>query len=69
MRAPFRLDGHEVPIAASIGMSVYPGDGTTADELMRSADAAMYRDKQREAELRAGAGSGEEYELEASACV
>jgi hypothetical protein len=33
---------------------------------MRSADAAMYRDKQREAELRAGAGSEEEYELEAS---
>jgi diguanylate cyclase (GGDEF)-like protein len=53
VRAPYRLDGHEVPIAASIGMSVYPGDGTTADELMRSADAAMYRDKQREAELRA----------------
>ena len=69
VRAPFRLDRHEVPIRASIGISVYPGDGTTADELMRSADAAMYRDKQREAELRAGAGSDEEYELKGSARV
>jgi diguanylate cyclase (GGDEF)-like protein len=49
VRAPYRLDGHEVSIAASVGVSVYPGDGTSADELMKSADAAMYRDKQRAA--------------------
>jgi diguanylate cyclase (GGDEF)-like protein len=49
VRAPFRLDGHEVSIGASAGVSVYPGDGTSPDELVRSADAAMYRDKQREA--------------------
>jgi GGDEF domain-containing protein len=47
--APFRLDGHEVSIAASVGVSVYPGDGTSPDELLRSADAAMYRDKHRAA--------------------
>ena len=45
VRAPFRLDGHEVCTTASVGVSVYPGDGTTPDELVRSADAAMYRDK------------------------
>jgi len=49
VRAPFRLDGHEVWATASVGVSVYPDDGTSPDELLRSADAAMYRDKQREA--------------------
>jgi diguanylate cyclase (GGDEF)-like protein len=49
VRAPFRLDGHEVAIVASVGVSVYPRDGTSPDDLVRSADAAMYRDKQREA--------------------
>jgi diguanylate cyclase (GGDEF)-like protein len=47
VRAPFRLDGHEVSIAASLGMSVYPDDGMSSDALVRSADAAMYRDKRR----------------------
>jgi len=46
VQAPYRLDGHEVAITASVGMSLYPGDGTSTDQLVRSADAAMYRDKQ-----------------------
>jgi len=48
VQAPFRLDGHEIRIAASIGVSVYPGDGTSPDELVSRADAAMYRHKRRE---------------------
>jgi diguanylate cyclase (GGDEF)-like protein len=57
VRAPFRLDGREVPIQASIGMSVYPVDETTADELIRSADAAMYLDKHRDVDAgRSGSG-------------
>jgi diguanylate cyclase (GGDEF)-like protein len=48
VRAPFRFEGSEVTIGASVGMSVYPEDGTSSDELVGSADAAMYRDKQRE---------------------
>jgi len=56
VRAPFRLDGHEVCTTASVGVSVYPGDGTSPDELVRSADAAMYRDKRREATLPPPAG-------------
>jgi diguanylate cyclase (GGDEF)-like protein len=48
VQAPFRLDGQEVTAAASVGVSVYPRDGTSADALVRSADAAMYRHKQRE---------------------
>jgi diguanylate cyclase (GGDEF)-like protein len=48
LRPPLRVDGHEVSIAASVGVSVYPGDGTSPDELVRSADAAMYREKLRD---------------------
>ena len=49
VRHPFRVDGHDVTIAASVGMSVYPDDGTSADDLLKQADGAMYRDKQRPA--------------------
>ena len=48
VQAPFRLDGNEIRVAASIGVSVYPGDGTSPDELVSRADAAMYRHKRRE---------------------
>jgi diguanylate cyclase (GGDEF)-like protein len=48
VQAPFRLDGHEICVAASIGVSVYPGDGTSSADLVSRADAAMYRDKRRE---------------------
>ena len=46
LRAPFRLDGQEVTVAASVGMSLFPDDGVSCDGLLRQADAAMYRDKQ-----------------------
>jgi diguanylate cyclase (GGDEF)-like protein len=49
VRPPFRVDGHEVSIAASVGVSVYPDDGTSPDDLVRNADGAMYRDKRRPA--------------------
>jgi diguanylate cyclase (GGDEF)-like protein len=49
VQAPFRRDGRDVRVTASIGLSVYPADGTTPEELVRSADAAMYRDKERRA--------------------
>jgi diguanylate cyclase (GGDEF)-like protein len=46
VEAPFRRDDLEVSIGASVGVSMYPGDGTSPDELVTSADANMYRDKQ-----------------------
>ncbi|MDK3255481.1 sensor domain-containing diguanylate cyclase [Blastococcus capsensis] len=44
-REPFRLDGVEVPVGTSVGVGVLGADGGTAEELLRAADAAMYRHK------------------------
>jgi diguanylate cyclase (GGDEF)-like protein/PAS domain S-box-containing protein len=43
---PFTLSGHTVSSAASIGISIYPADGTDADTLIRNADSALYRAKE-----------------------
>ena len=46
MRRPFDLKGHEVTVTASIGIAVYPDDGTDPDILIQYADTAMYRAKE-----------------------
>ncbi len=43
---PFFVDGYELSIAASIGISLSPADGTDANVLIRNADTAMYRAKE-----------------------
>ena len=40
------INGREVPVQASMGVSLFPHDGATAGELMRAADTAMYHAKQ-----------------------
>jgi len=40
------LDGHKVRVTASIGISIFPQDGTDARTLLRNADIAMYRAKE-----------------------
>src|SRR5262249_4135506 len=42
---PYRLDGHEVTVGASVGIARAPGDGTSADQLLKNADMALYRAK------------------------
>ena len=42
---PYVINGRALTIGASIGVSVYPDDGTTVEELLHGADAAMYRSK------------------------
>ncbi len=42
---PFDLRGQTVQVSASIGVSVYPEDGTDAASLQRRADEAMYQVK------------------------
>lgn len=44
---PFSLKGNEVFIKTSIGISVYPEDGETAEILIKNADAAMYKSKEK----------------------
>jgi diguanylate cyclase (GGDEF)-like protein/PAS domain S-box-containing protein len=42
----YQLDRHQVKVSPSIGISVFPTDGATTDELVRHADAAMYHAKE-----------------------
>jgi diguanylate cyclase (GGDEF)-like protein len=42
IRQPMFLQGHELGSTASIGIAVFPDDGTDAEMLQRAADAAMY---------------------------
>ena len=44
---PFKIDGHELFIGGSIGVSLYPNDGVDPQTLMKNADTAMYSAKQR----------------------
>jgi diguanylate cyclase (GGDEF)-like protein len=45
LKEPFFIDGHEIFSSASIGVSLFPADGRTYDELCSNADRAMYRIK------------------------
>jgi diguanylate cyclase (GGDEF)-like protein/PAS domain S-box-containing protein len=45
VREPFRIDEREIYVTASLGVSLYPDDGDTAEALLKNADTAMYRAK------------------------
>ena len=42
---PFLINGHDISISASLGISVYPNDATDVEDLIKYADIAMYRAK------------------------
>ena len=42
---PFRFEAGEIFISASIGITLYPADSTTAEGLLKNADTAMYHAK------------------------
>ncbi len=44
-RRPFPVDGRELVLTASVGISIFPEDGDTPDALIKNADLAMYRAK------------------------
>jgi diguanylate cyclase (GGDEF)-like protein/PAS domain S-box-containing protein len=46
VQQPFNLDGNQVYVTASIGITVFPADGEEAGTLVMNADAAMYRAKE-----------------------
>ena len=45
LKEPFIIDDRTLSVGASIGISLYPNDGLTADEVMNEADIAMYQAK------------------------
>jgi diguanylate cyclase (GGDEF)-like protein len=44
---PIVLDGHELLVTCSAGVSLYPQDGRDVETLLKNADAAMYRAKEK----------------------
>ena len=46
LAAPFDLGGNTGYVSASIGIAVFPGDGSDPDVLIKNADTAMYRAKE-----------------------
>ena len=47
LSTPFHLEGYQINISTSIGISFYPDDGVSAEELTKKADQAMYRAKEK----------------------
>lgn len=45
LKKPFIIDGHELYVSASIGIALYPQDGTNMENLIKHADVAMYHVK------------------------
>lgn len=45
MKWPFRIEERNAFLSASIGVTMFPDDGATAEDLLRKADTAMYRAK------------------------
>lgn len=58
LEVPFQLDGHEAFVTVSMGIVMGQGESANAEELLRSADTAMYRAK--------GAGRGRHEIFEAT---
>lgn len=46
IKEPFVVEGNEIFVTGSIGISMYPEDGSTADGLIKNSDTAMYFTKE-----------------------
>jgi GGDEF domain-containing protein len=47
IQQPCSLEGQEIVISPSIGISIYPKDGDSSETLIKSADMAMYAAKRK----------------------
>ncbi|WP_343731572.1 EAL domain-containing protein [Duganella sp.] len=45
LSAPFPIDGHDIFVTASVGIAMFPHDGSDVANLVKHADSAMYRAK------------------------
>jgi diguanylate cyclase (GGDEF)-like protein len=45
LSTPFQIDGHDIFVSTSVGISMYPHDATDVGTLLKHADTAMYRAK------------------------
>jgi diguanylate cyclase (GGDEF)-like protein/PAS domain S-box-containing protein len=55
---PYALDGHTVSISGSLGIAIYPDDGTDMETILSNADAAMYRAKHKGSNTYCGRRTG-----------
>jgi diguanylate cyclase (GGDEF)-like protein len=46
LQQPINIGGHDHRVCASVGVTMFPDDGNTIEELMRNADTAMYQAKE-----------------------
>jgi diguanylate cyclase (GGDEF)-like protein/PAS domain S-box-containing protein len=46
LQAPFTVNGQEIVVSSSVGITLYPADPSPLDELLQHADMAMYRAKE-----------------------
>jgi diguanylate cyclase (GGDEF)-like protein len=46
IQKPFYLNGHEIHTTGSMGISLFPNDGQTVEDLMKQADTALNRAKE-----------------------
>ncbi len=45
IQKPIEIEGHVLQVGLSVGIALHPEHGTTAESLMRNADAALYAAK------------------------
>jgi len=45
MREPFEFEGHRLFISVSVGISLFPNDALSAEQLLRNADSALFKAK------------------------
>lgn len=43
---PFRVNGDEVKLSVSVGVSIFPGDGEEPEDLLRKAEMALFHAKE-----------------------
>jgi len=46
LKQPVTIEGHELHVTTSLGISIYPDDGTDPEVLVKNADISMYRAKE-----------------------